>query len=216
MSAEAGVISHIVLLGDALGNMPYIRDRGPGQLESRLLPDLKHEWRLTLIRADDVINRSPLAQFPSDASHIVISVEGNRAIAASGLLDGRPESYEDALARLSFAADQFETVMHSLIQTALRARLPVAVCTMFPPHLQNPVQQRAASTALAIFNDRIIRQAIETQIPVADLRTACTEASDYSPQGLLSRSGLTKVAALIWRTLQDSSSNRAVTEIFRL
>jgi len=215
-SAETTVISHIILLGDALGNLPYIRDRGPGQLESRLLPDLKKSWRLTLIRADDVINRSPLVQIPGDASHIVISVEGNRAIAASGLLDGRPDSYEDALARLSFAADQFETVMRNLIQMAVRTHLPVAVCTMFPPLLQNPVQQRAASTALAIFNDRIIRQAIEERIPVADLRSACTQASDYTPQGLLSRSGLTKVAGLIWRTLEESSSGRAVTEIFCL
>ena len=74
----------------------------------------------------------------------------------------------------------------------------------------------AASTALAIFNDRIIRQAIEIHIPVADLRTAVSDAGDYSPQGLLSRSGLTKVAALIWRTLDEGSTGRKVTQIFCL
>jgi len=215
MSAESGAMLHVILLGDALGRMPQIRDRGPGHLENRLLPDWKHEWRLTLIRADDVINRSTLAQFPEAATHVVISVEGNRAIAASGMLEGRADTYEDALARLSFAADQFEDVIRSLIQAALRTRLPVAVCTMFLPHLKNPVQQRAASTALAIFNDRIIRQAVEARVPIADLRSCCSEARDYSPQALLSRSGLTKVATLIWRTLHDSSRGGEVSEVFR-
>jgi hypothetical protein len=216
MSGQPAPISHIILLGDALGDLPRIRDRGPGQLENRLLPDWQKPWRLSLIRADDVINRSPLAQIPADASHVVITIEGNRAIATSGLLEGRPESYEEALARLSFAADQFEEVMRSLIRVALATRLPAAVCTMFPPRLQNPVQQRAASTALAIFNDRIIRQAVDVHMPIADLRTACTEAADYSSRGLLSRTGLTKVAALIWKALHDSSGNGYATEIFRL
>lgn len=216
MNTEASAVSHVVLFGDALGHLPQIRDRGPGHLENRLLPDWKEPWRLTLLRADDVISRSPLAQLPSDATHVVISIEGNRAIEASGLLKERPESYEQALARLSFAADEFEGVLRTLMQAALRTHLPVAVCTMFLPHLRNPVQQRAAATALAIFNDRIIRQVVEARLPMADLRSACTEASDYSSSGLLSRSGLTKVAMLIWRALHDGSRGGSVTEIFHL
>lgn len=208
-------ISHVVLLGDALGRMPQIHDRGPGTLESQLLPDSNKHWRLTLIRADDVINRSPLALIPADASHIVISIEGNRAIAASGLLQGEARSYEEALARLSLAADQFEQVMQCLIDSALRRRVPVAVCTMFLPRLSNPVEQRAASTALAIFNDRIIRQAIAAQLPIVDLRTACSEAGDYSGQGLLSRSGLIKVSALIWRALAAEAPEPGCATIFR-
>ena len=86
----AASLSHIVLLGDALGDLPRIRDRGPGHLENRLLPGRDAPWRLSLVRADDVVNRSPLAQIPADASHLVITLEGNRAIASSGLLEGRP------------------------------------------------------------------------------------------------------------------------------
>lgn len=216
MNTGASEGSHVVLMGDALGHLPQIRDRGPGYLENRLLPEWKSPWRLALLRADDVINRSPLAQVPAGATHVVISIEGNRAIAASGLLKERPESYEEGLARLSFAADEFEAVMRTLIEAAQRTRLPVAVCTMFLPNLRNPVQQRAASTALAIFNDRIIRQVVEACLPVADLRSACTDASDYSSPGLLSRSGLTKVAMLIWRALHDSSRSGSVTEVFHL
>ena len=76
---------------------------------------------------------------------------------------------------------------------------------------------KCAQPALAIFNDRILRGAIETRLPVADLRSACTEASDYSSAGLLSRSGLTKVAMLIWRALHDSSrGDDSPTEIFHV
>lgn len=209
-------ITHVVLLGDALGRMPQLRELGPRHLENQLLPDSGTDWRLSLIRADDVINRSPLAQFPADASHVVISVEGNRAIAASGLLQGRPESYEEALARLSFAADQFEEVMRMLVDAALRTRLPVAICTMFPPLHRDPVKQRAASAALAIFNDRIMLRALAARIPVIDLRTACSYPADYSAEGLLSRIGVTKVAGLIRKALQQGTHGTDSIGIFNL
>ena len=46
-------IPNVVLLGDSLGTMPSISDRGPGMLEKQLLPDIDEPWRLTIIRADD-------------------------------------------------------------------------------------------------------------------------------------------------------------------
>lgn len=212
---KATSIPHIVLLGDSLGNMPTISDRGPGMLEKQLLPDIEEPWRLTIIRADDVISHSPLAEFPAGASHVVISVEGNRAIQSSQLLEGRPDSYESALARLSFAADQFEGVMDALIKAALRTGLPTVVCTMYQPRYANPVRQRAASAALAIFNDRIIRLAVDARLPIVDYRSVCTGPADYGDEGLLSRVGLAKVAAVIWRALHESANRGTGTEIFR-
>ncbi len=206
-------IPHIVLLGDALGDMPRLQEQG--ELESRLLPDLKIPWRLTVIQADDVINRSIRAEIPTSASYVVISVEGNRAIQSSGLLEGRPVSYEEALARLSFAADQFEGVIRTLIKVAQRAGLPTVVCTMYPPRYSEPVQQRAASAALAIFNDRIIALAVEARISVVDFRSVCGQADDFGDKGLLSRSGLSKVAQAIWHALHESSLSGPRTEIFR-
>lgn len=212
-------IPNVVLLGDSLGTMPSISDRGPGMLEKQLLPDIDEPWRLTIIRADDVINHSPLAEFPAGASHVVISVEGNRAIQSSHLLEGHPDSYESALARLSFAADQFEGVMDALVRAACRTSLPTLVCTMYQPRYPNPVRQRAASAALAIFNDRIIKLAVEARLPIVDFRSVCTEPGDYGEEGLLSRAGLAKLAAVIWRALHEitdrSTSNGTGTEIFR-
>ena len=203
---------HIVLLGDALGDMPRMQEQG--ELENKLLPDWKVKWRLTVIQADDVINRSPLAEIPPTASHVVISVEGNRAIRSSRLLEGRPGSYEDALARLSYAADQFESVIRNLIGVARRARLPTVICTMYQPRYSEPVQQRAASAALAIFNDRIITLAVEAGISIVDYRSVCSEPGDFGEKGLLSRAGLSKVAQAIWRALHEAARRGPGTEIF--
>lgn len=206
-------ITHVVLLGDDLGRMPRVRELGPGALEKQLLPQAGADWRLSLVRADDVLDRSPLVELPADASHVVISIEGNRAIAASGMLQGHPGSYEEALARLSLAADEFESVIESLIGVARGTCLPVAICTMFPPLHRNPVMQRASATALAIFNDRIIRQAVQSGITVVDLRPVCVSTEDYSADGLLSRPALSRVAALIWRAL--SRDEKGQIRLFR-
>ncbi len=209
------VIPHIVLLGDSLGNMPHISEMGPGALEKQLLPDIKTPWRLTIILADNIISQSRFSELPADASHVVISVEGNRAIQSSELLEGRPDSYESALARLSFAADQFERVMSALIAVAQRTGLPTVVCTMYQPRHSNPVRQRAASAALALFNDRIIRLAVDAGLSIVDYRSVCTDPGDYGEEGLLSRAGLAKVAAVIWRALHVSTVRGPGTEIFR-
>ena len=55
---------------------------------------------------------------------------------------------------------------------------PMAVCTIYDsvPDL-NAIQR----SALAIFNEIILREAAKNKIPVIDLRIICTEPVDYSP-----------------------------------
>jgi hypothetical protein len=95
--------------------------------------------------------------------------------------------------------------VRALIGAARTVALPTAICIMFPPHYEEPVHQRAAATALAIFNDRIIHRAAEAQMAMVDLRAACTEPGDYANETQLSRDGLRKAARLIWRALQEIS-----------
>jgi hypothetical protein len=40
--------------------------------------------------------------------------------------------------------------------------------------------QRAAATALAVFNDAILRAAVEHRVDVIELRLVCTEPADYA------------------------------------
>ena len=64
---------------------------------------------------------------------------------------------------------------------------PLMVCTIYdhvpglPPELK---------TALALFNDVILREAIRFELPVLDLRTICTEADDYSKKSPIEPSEL--------------------------
>lgn len=209
-------VRHIVLFGDAMGDLQRVQqERGPGGLESRLMPNDPDPWKLTLLSADRVVRRSPTTEIPSDATHIVISIEGNRAIKSSGLLEGAPESYEEALSRLSYAADEFDREIRSLIEAAKASGLPAVICIMFPPHYAEPVYQRAATTALAIFNDRIILRAAEAQMPMVDLRGVCREVEDYANESQLSGTGLRKAAALIWRALQETAVHGPGTRIHR-
>lgn len=207
-------IRHVVLIGDALGNLASLRGQGAGALEGKLRPGADPSWKLTILPAGDLIRRSRVLEFPADATHVLISIEGNRAIANSGLLEGQPASYQEGLARLSFAADQFEDVVAGLIHVAQATRLPTVVCTMWLPRYAEPVRQRAAAAALAIFNDRILRRAIEARISIVDLRGAATEAGDYADQTLMSRAGLQKAANLVWRALHEISRGEPRTEIF--
>jgi hypothetical protein len=203
---SGGAVRHIVLFGDAMGDLQRVQqERGPGGLEGSLMPNDPEPWKLTLLSADRVVRRSPTTEIPHDATHIVISIEGNRAIQSSGLLETAPASYEEALSRLSYAADEFDREVRALIGAARTVALPTAICIMFPPHYEEPVHQRAAATALAIFNDRIIHRAAEAQMAMVDLRAACTEPGDYANETQLSRDGLRKAARLIWRALQEIS-----------
>jgi hypothetical protein len=71
----------------------------------------------------------------------------------------------------------FEVGYGTLIETFLTLGKPLMVCTIYdaipglPPEL---------ITALSVFNDVILREAIQHGIPVLDLRMICTEPGDYS------------------------------------
>ena len=209
-------LRHIVLFGDGMNELQRVQqERGPGGLEGRLLPNDPEPWKLTLLSADRVVRRSLVAEIPHDATHIVISIEGNRAIQNSGLLQTAPQSYEEALSRLSYAADEFDREVRTLIGAARSAGLPSVVCIMYPPHYAEPVHQRAATTALAIFNDRIIQRAAEAEMALVDLRGICSSDDDYADETQLSGSGLRKAAQLIWRALQVTATHDGETRIHR-
>jgi hypothetical protein len=207
-------IRHVVLIGDGLGDLARANERGAGTLEGTLMPGRRDQWKLSVIAADQIGRSSPLFNFPDDATHVVISIEGNQAIRESGLLEGKPASMAAGLARLSYAADQFENKVEALIQAAQATRLPTVICSMWPPRYQDPTHQRAAVAALGIFNSRILRRAVEARISLVDLRPVCNEPEDYADDTMLSRHGLQKAANVISRALFEVSRRGSGTEVF--
>jgi lysophospholipase L1-like esterase len=192
-------MGHIVLLGDSIfDNGAYTRG-GPDvitQLRSILPPG----WRASLLavdgdRIDDVSRR--LSSVPSDATHLVLSVGGNDALAHGDLLDRPARSSSEVLGLLADAADEFEHRYRRLIARLLQRQVPVTLCTIYNGSFPDPRFQRIAATALRVFNDVIVRVGFEHRLSTIDLRLLCTEPSDYANPIEPSSQGGRKIAVAI-------------------
>ena len=212
--AEVGsspdVIRHLVLLGDALENLAL----GLDPAEDVLVPRPRNPWKLTVLEPPQVLERGWSRAIPLDATHIGICLDGGWAIEASGLLQGEAKSIRSALKALALAADQFEEIFARLIAAALEASLPTVVCTLVPSRHQEASRRRVAATALAIFNDRILRQAFWAKLSIVELRLICDEESDYASETLLSRAGVRKVANVGRAALYEVSREPGRTRVY--
>lgn len=204
------VIQHLVLLGDALQNI----DLGEGAPESALVPRPRNPWKLTVLQAPEVLGQGPARAIPSDATHIGVAIDGGWAIETSGLLKGSAQSIRGALEALASAADEFEDVFARLIAAALETRLPTIICTLVPARHFEPSRQQAAATALAIFNDRILRRAFAARLSIVELRLVCDETGDYANETLLSRAGVRKVANVARAALYEISREPGRTRVY--
>ena len=204
------VIRHLVLLGDALQNM----DLGKGPAESTLVPRPRNPWKLTVLQAPEVLRKSHIRAIPAQATHIGICVDGGWAIETSGLLQGDAQSVRGTLDALASAADEFEGIFACLIAAAKETGLPTIICTLVPARYVDPVQERAAATALAIFNDRILRRAFAERLSIVELRLVCDEDSDYASETLLSHAGVRKVANVARSALYEVSRNPGRTRVY--
>jgi hypothetical protein len=204
---------HVVLLGDSL--LPVRADLPEGSLESAVMPGVRFPWKLSVISAAQVSTPGVASTtIPEDATHIVINIEGNDAIAASGLLDGPAVAWRAGLSQLNNAADDFERHVEILARAALSTRLPTLACTMYPPRYPDWEQQQAACAALAVFNDRILKSAVAAGFAIADLRQLGSFAELYASPTQLSVAGLQRVAEIIRRALDVISRESARTQVF--
>lgn len=209
-SSSPDVIRHLVLMGDALQNI----NLGQGEVESALVPRPRNPWKLTILQPEQVLRPGPVRAFPQGATHVVICVEGGWAIETSGLLRGEARLVRDALDTLATAADEFENVFAGLIAAAQETGLPAVVCTLVPARYTEPAEQRSAATALAIFNDRVVRCAFAARLPIVDLRMVCDEDRDFATQTLLSSAGVRKAANVIRSALYEISRETARTRVY--
>jgi hypothetical protein len=197
---------HLVLLGDSIfDNAAYVRG-GPDVAEhlAGLLPPA---WRATLAAVDGaVITDVPrqLARLPSDATHLVVSAGGNDALGHAGILDRRARSSAEVLGWLADAAEAFEERYRRMLAEVLARGLPVTLCTIYNGNL-GPPAQRLATTALAVFNDAILRLAAERGVPTIELRLVCSEPGDYANPIEPSVRGGAKIARAIIRAVVDGA-----------
>ena len=172
-------MSHVALLGDSMfDNASYVSDRfSVIELLKKTLPQ---DWEATLLAVDGSVSVDVLKQLPRlapDTSHIVISCGGNDALQASGIVQESVETIDEALCRLADMREEFSQQYRQVLTLARQACAQVSVCTIYDAI---PDLSRVLRTALALFNEVILREASIAQIPVIDLRVICDVPADYS------------------------------------
>ena len=199
---------HIVLLGDSIFDNRSYTGTEPDVL-THLRALLPKGVRATLLAVDGATTRSMARQvreIPEDATHLVVSVGGNDALGHGGLIQQGATLTSDPLRHLGQIVDGFEADYRSAVQPALGVDLPATICTIYNGALEDPEVATRARVALMMFNDVIVRVAVEHHASIIDLRLVCNERADYAnpiePSG---RGGL-KIAKAILR----ATGNRPV------
>lgn len=205
----------VVLLGDSIFDNGVYVPGEPSVIE-QLRSQLPSSADVTLLAIDGSIASDvarQLERLPSDTTDLVVSVGGNDALGASALFQG---SYVDPLlllrelaeAQSAFAMDYREML------TAVRVKgKRTIVCTIYD---SIPDMPRWQLSALAYFNDVILREAVRGGLPVIDLRLVCNDRHDYSAISPIEPSarGGAKIAAAITQVLEQHDFSRSVTAVY--
>jgi hypothetical protein len=191
----------IVLVGDSIfDNVKYVK---PADGEKPVIEHLRNSiptgWTATLLAVDGNITTdiaTQMTKLPSSATHLAMSVGGNDAIQSSGILQQSATSVDAALTTFGVALDEFRDRYRKAMAALLSASKPAMVCTIYDAI---PNLTKAKITALALFNDIIIREAAHQGVPILDLRSICDDPTDFSSISSIepSDSGGAKIAEAI-------------------
>jgi len=196
---------HLVLLGDSiLDNGAYLNG-GPAVIAhvQRRLPD---GWRASLSAEDHAMTDDipqQLETLPPEATHLLLRVGGNDALLHEDILETPVTSSREALLRLSEMAREFEATYRRAVHACLGCHRPLLVCTIYHGNFPDPQVQQCAAVALTVFNDVILRVAVETGLKVIDLRRVCDTPDDYANPLEPSVSGGAKIAQAIVRAVTE-------------
>ena len=153
-----------------------------------------------------------IARVPADASHLVISIGGNDALQNSDLLSLRVTSSGQALEAFASRLAAFEAAYRRAIAAALSLALPTAVCTIYNGALE-PARATAARVGLALFNDVILRTAVDLGVDAIELRSICTEPSDYANPIEPSDAGGLKIARAVAQVVGALGCDRRAARV---
>ena len=190
---------HLTLLGDStLANGAYTR--GKPDVLAHMQKILPSYWTASLLAQNGAtIETIPdqLARLPPYATHLLLSVGGNNALARQGLLDEPASSTAGAIIKLADAVDKFEVQYRQLIAACLKPGMPLTLCTIYNAHFADASRRRPVRAAVALFDDAIIRVATQHKLKVIDLRLVCARPEDYANQIEPSSVGGAKIARTI-------------------
>jgi hypothetical protein len=208
-------MAHVVLLGDSIfDNASYVPGRPdvPEQLR-RALP---RDCRVTLLARDGALASDVPGQaerISGEATHLFISVGGNDALQNAWLINESGGSIGQAFTQLAQIQQKFRRDYQDAVRAVLARRKPTTLCTIYDAV---PGLEREELTALSVWNDAIVREAIRWGLPVLDLRMICTDPTDYSNLSPIepSERGGAKIVAGIVRVLAGHDFTRPLATIY--
>lgn len=193
-------MAHIVLLGDSIfDNAPYVP---AGMHVQARLQALAAPHRVSLLARDGSVLDDMVAQvarlpeLPEAADWLVVSCGGNDVLGLVGAMQSKVASVIEAANLLAEWQAAFRRDFRRMLNVVLSRRKPVAISTIYD---SVPGLDPGLRTALAPFNDVILREAVMRCLPVLDLRLVCDEPGDYSSVSPIepSAQGGNKIAAAI-------------------
>jgi len=207
-------MNHVVLLGDSIfDNAAYVH--GSPDVISHLNSILPPEWKATLLAVDGSISTDVIGQIrkiPETATHLVVSAGGNDGLSRADILQRPATSVASAVEQLAAIRAEFQEKYRRMLNSLLALKKPLAVCTVYDPNFPDPLMQRLTATALNVFNDCILREAITHGLPVIDLRLIFMDTQETAYEIEPGVAGGRKIAEAILRLVQhhDFSGKRTV------
>lgn len=202
-------MAHIVLLGDSIfDNAAYV----PAGTEVRTclesLPGRSH--RVSLLArdgselADMAAQVARLRELSVAPDWLVVSCGGNDVLGLVGAMHSQVGTVLEAAELLAAWQSGFRRAYRDMLELLLAQGSPVAVATIYDAV---PGISPGLRTALAPFNDVILREAVLRRLPVLDLRVVCAEARDYASASPIEPSarGGQKIAAAIGELVHAQS-----------
>ncbi len=174
---------HLVSLGDSvIDNKAYVGADEP-DVRQQLHSLLGDAHQVTSCAVDgsmtsDIVEQ--LKHIPADAAHLVISMGENDLIDRVSYVDYAVHSVMESMIILGNLSDQFRKQYYSALQDILNLGLPTIVCTVYSPRLEDLMMQTVSVTALQTFNDCIFQEVTSEGLPLIDLRSVCSEDSDFA------------------------------------
>ena len=206
---------HVVLLGDSIfDNAAYVR--GGPDVVTHLRGLMPVKWQATLSAIDGATTHSMPIQYgriPVDATHLVLSLGGNDALMSVDILDRRVSSAAEAIGMLADMRDAFAARYQGVLNELRGRGLPLTVCTIYEGNFEDARMQRLAGTALTVFNDAILRQAVRAGLQLIELRLVCSDPADYANPIEPSVHGGAKIARAIARAVGATNHPGPRTEI---
>lgn len=211
-------MAHVALLGDSIfDNRPYVPAGTEVALQLRARLGGAHQVSLLArdgsVLADVGAQLKAMGRLPDAPTQLFLSCGGNDALGFVNALQAPVSTVREATEMLASWQAGFRRNYRSMLDLVLASGIPLVTCTIYDAVPGLPAGLRSA---LSLFNDVILSEAVARRVSVLDLRPVCAEPEDYSVESPIepSAQGGGKIAAAIARLVPGTDVRLCPTLVF--